>query len=146
MLLEFVNTLDPLVIKAWSTLRPNASVRKTDWQKAVARFVRGEKNATLSRDLLELRQLAGALIGTLPQLPYRFCEQHLARFRPENIEEAIKEERGGFLVGQEARCWRKFAKDLAPALEESAVQQAISQIVIDCVESYKNAANRPTGE
>lgn len=145
-LLDFIHTLDPLVTKAWTTVKPGAAVKKTDWQKIVTRFVRGERNATLARDLRELRQLAAALISTIPQLAYRFCQQHLARFRPEEIEEAVKAEGGGWMVSIEARCWKKYSKSLASGLEEGAVQQAMSQIISEMVESILKGSAKPDGE
>jgi hypothetical protein len=146
LLVDFVQALDPLVTKTWKGINANANNRRTDWTRAMARYVRGDRDAAVPQELLELRQLTAALTNVLPQLGHRLHQRHLLRFRPADIEEAVRVEGGVWPVGLEAKCWRKYAK-LAAALEESPVEAAISQVIIELVEPIlKGSAKTATGE
>jgi len=147
MLVEFVHTLDPLVNKTWTTINPGGKTRRVDWQKQFAQCGRGGHTEALSQQLLELRQLTAALLIALPALPVRFQENHLGRFRPEDIEQAVQ--MGGSILnniwGKPALYWEQFKK-LAPALEEGPVQASMFQIIIELVDSIrKGAATRANG-
>ena len=71
----------------------------------------------------------------------QFAARHLARFSPAEIEALASLEGGGFLVGKEAKCWRKYT-ELADALSEAAIENEITETIANYAENLMKGLGR----
>lgn len=134
-LVLFSNSLDQLAWKIWKMIAPKSNLRSTGLQNTMHRFVKGDADVPLTRDLEQLRHLVASMLSAISQIGKQFGQHHLAKFAPAEIEAAAAMEPGGFLVAKEVKCWRKYV-ELAKTLDDTAsIDRQIMQIIADFVGS-----------
>ena len=133
MLIDFVQRLEPLVQKTWRLFDASGANGKGPVQGTITRFACGEKDVPLPQELGELRTLIAAMMDAFAKVPKVFYQQHLLRFEPEEIKEAVKVQGGGGLwKGFEVKCWEQYCR-MAPELAESATQEGLARIIVELV-------------
>jgi hypothetical protein len=65
----------------------------------------------------------------------------MARFSPHEIEALAAMEGGGFLVGKDTKCWRKYV-ELADALNEAAIENEIMETIANYAENLMKGLGR----
>jgi len=134
-LASFSHSLDQLVWQIWKNVAPKSKLRSVGIRNVMQRFVKGESDVPLSRDLEQLRHLVASLLSAIAQIGMQFGQLHLARFAPSEIENSAAREPGGMFVAKEVKCWRKYTQ-LAKAIDDpAAVDSQIKKIIADFVES-----------
>jgi hypothetical protein len=137
ILVEVASSLDQLTWNTWKTVAPRSALRRpAPLAQSMGRFVSGDAEvgrAQVAQDVERVRQLTAALISAVSQIGRQFAQGHLAKFSPNEIESLASMERS-VLVSKEVRCWRKYV-ELAGALDESAIEAEIMQVLASYAES-----------
>jgi len=137
-LVELAGSLDQLTWNTWKTVSPRSALRRpAPLVQSMGRFVSGEAEVgrgQVAQDVERVRQLTAALISAVSQVGRQFAQGHLAKFSPTEIASLAGMEGGGLLVSKEVKCWRKYV-ELAGALDESAIEAEIMQVLATYAES-----------
>lgn len=145
MLVNFAASLDQLVWSAWRHMAPRSEVRRAvPLRGAMAQLITDDKDVSRSQVMQEmekLRQLIASVISASGQAGRQFAARFLARLLPAEIEAIVNMEGGGFLVGREAKCWRKYV-ELADTLSEDAVESEMTEMIASYAESLMKGLGR----
>ena len=147
MLANFSTNMTNLAWMAWRTIAPNSSVRRGGMsQKLFARYVAGDPAVSreqVAGELERLRQLIAALISAISQVGEQFARNHLEKFAPAEIEQAVASEgRRGLLSSREAQCWRKYVQ-LSDTLDQTAIESEIRRVIAQHAEHLLRGISRP---
>jgi hypothetical protein len=131
---EFGVSLDQLGWRLWKAIAPKSPIRQgTPLQKTMRRFVIGDADVPLTRDVENLRHLLASLLAAISQLGKRFAQQHLRKFAPTEIEALVEiEGYNKLFTSKEVLCWRRY-KDMSSNLDEAFIDREINQIITDFV-------------
>lgn len=144
-LTEFAFKLEPLVWNTWRTLSPRSSIQPPrGLRKTVDQFLTGDSQALdqkVERELKMLQRLMAAIITAVGGVGRQFAKNHLARYSPAEISALVRMERGGVLVSQEVKCWRKYS-ELAEALTEDSMEMELRKAIADYAESLLKGLDR----
>ena len=126
----FADSLDQLAWRIWKTISANKSkLRSTAPLKdTMKRFVAGQSDVPMSRNIEDLRHLIASLLSAIAQIGSQFARQHVQKFAPGEIEANVKLGPGSILVSSEVRCWRKY-KELASDLDDAVIEREVMQII-----------------
>ncbi len=142
---DFALKLDQLVWGAWQQIGRRSTIRRDKpLQHTVKAFLTGDQDVPrgqVAADLEKLRQLIASLVSAVGQAGRQFASRHLAQFSPVEIEAMASMEGGGFLVGKEVKCWRKYV-ELADALNEASIENEIMETVANYAENLMKGLGR----
>jgi len=145
MLSDFALKLDQLCWGSWRRISPKSGIRQDQrLQEALRRHVAGDADmprGQVAADLEKLRQLIASLVSAVGQAGRQFASRHMARFSPHEIEALAAMEGGGFLVGKDTKCWRKYV-ELADALNEAAIENEIMETIANYAENLMKGLGR----
>ena len=131
-LADFACTLDQLAWKAWSTIAPQSAItRQAGLRPTMGRFFASDDEAVgeqVLEDLEKVRHLIAALLSGATQAGRQFARRYLGRFSPAQISALAEIEPGGFLVGHEQKCWRKYV-ELAESMDPTAVEHELMEVI-----------------
>lgn len=145
MLVNFAASLDQLIWSAWRHMAPRSEVRRAvPLRTAMAQLITDDKDVSRSQvmqELEKLRQLIASVVSASGQAGRQFAGRFLARLLPAEIESVVNMEGGGFLVGREVKCWRKYV-ELADTLSEDAVESEMTEMIASYAESLMKGLGR----
>lgn len=134
-LVDFALRLDQLVWPIWKSIAPRSSLRPAgDLKSTMARFVSGQSDVPLSRNIEDLRHLLASLLTAMSQIGRRFAQRHLAKFSPSEIEANVKLEGKSVLETWQAKYWLRYI-ELSKHLDEPMIEREIIQIIAEYAES-----------
>jgi len=137
LLADFSARLDQLVWNAWYAIHPRSERRRSQpLRELMAGLVRQDVDVSRGQVKEELDRLGGliAAITSAVRQAGRHASQYLARLTPGEIEHLAGMEGGGFLVGKEVKCWRKYV-ELSGSLSADTVENEIREAIAKHVES-----------
>ena len=145
MALTCLCSLDQLIWSTWKEMAPKSVSRRrgAELRRNVGKFLGGDKDVPgvlLNQDMEALRRLIAALVSGISQAGRQFAGKYLARFSPVEIAALANMDSGGFLVGKEVKCWRKYV-ELTSQLDEASVEGEVKGVVVDYVESLMKGLN-----
>ncbi len=143
VLIDLVVTMDQVAWQVWKNLAPNSRVRREggatgDLRKMAGPYLTGDTEvnyAQVAQLLDRTRQLVAGLLAAVGATGDAFSKQYLSRFSPQSIKEAAEKD-GGFFVGPEQRCWRKYTQlfsEVTGATIESEIAAAIVNYTEDLI-------------
>jgi len=145
MLADFALRLDQLCWGSWRRISPKSNIRQDKkLQDTLKRNIVGDQDVPrgqVAADLEKLRQLIASLVSAVGQAGRQFASRHIARFSPHEIEALASMEGGGFLVGKDTKCWRKYV-ELAGALNEASIENEIMETIANYAENLMKGLGR----
>jgi hypothetical protein len=90
-------------------------------------------HAEMAECLERIRQLTAALILAVGKVDQQVGARHEQMFSPGAILAAVQAQKGGFMVGQDAKCWQKYCElfqgySLAQELRDTIVSLVIAAL------------------
>jgi len=144
ILLRFVDTIEPLIRTAWSSLSGEKNqTRRHELQEKVEKFLAGDDNVDdmeLTGELEQLRRLSAALIGIIQHAGRQTAQMIVREWAPDNIQLMAKTEGKSALVSWDVAYWRKFKQMAAQSLTEDTVEQEINRRLASYVTDLLRAA------
>jgi len=145
LLADFALRLDQLVWSSWQRIGPRSNIRRDKpLQQTLKAFLTGSQDVPrgqVAGDLEKLRQLIASLVAAVGQAGRQFASRHLAKFSPIEVEALASMEGGGFLVGKEVKCWRKYT-ELANAMSEASIDNEIMETIANYAENLMKGLGR----
>jgi hypothetical protein len=138
LLVEFTCGLHQLVGTAWRTLAPAADIkyRPGSVQTAMGKYLTGDKSVpreALAQEVEKMRQLVASILAAVGEAGRKVARSQFERFAPVEIRNAAEHE-PGFLVGVEAKCWRKYL-ELWNSMDEADIERNIRDTIANFAQS-----------
>jgi hypothetical protein len=143
VLVEVICVLDQTALKTLGQLSARSALlrRSEDFRKAAAKYLVGESE-TLDPQMRALSGLMGALLAAMLAGAKDFEREHIERFSPGRIADAVEAEGGGGFMGpnKKERCWKKY-EELA---EDYSKPGFIDRRIKDCLGAFvEKTARKP---
>ena len=134
---DFASRLDQLVWNTWRAIHPRSARRRAHrLREQMGELIRADADVSRGQVKDDLDRLGGliAAITSAVRQAGRHASQYIARLSPAEVEHMAEMEGGGFLVGKEVKCWRKYV-ELSNALSEDIIESEIREAIARHVES-----------
>jgi hypothetical protein len=141
LLLDFINQIDHLVWKTWSTLSPKSKIHpKCNLPEVLIQYLTDNSDASfddMAYGVIQLKRFTTAMVNAIAKVGGQFANQFLATYSPSSISSLVKLEGAGFWTSEEVRCWSKY-KQLADSLTKDSIEIQIRRAMIEYIESLPN--------